>query len=95
LEALAAGTPVVMPDHGAFGELIASTGGGQLVPPGDTGALARALLELRKDAEKRRALAAAGQAAVRQKHSIELAAESLAQLIGGSSRAERRAWQPA
>ena len=28
LESLAAGVPVVQPDHGAFGELIESTGGG-------------------------------------------------------------------
>lgn len=40
LEAMAAGVPVVQPAHGAFPELLERTGGGWLVPPGDTGALA-------------------------------------------------------
>ena len=35
LEALAAGVPVVQPAHGSFPEIIARTGGGVLVEPGD------------------------------------------------------------
>ena len=35
LEAMACGVPCVQPDHGAFGELISTTGGGWLVPPRD------------------------------------------------------------
>ncbi|MEM9589321.1 MAG: glycosyltransferase family 4 protein, partial [Planctomycetota bacterium] len=38
LEANSSGVPVVMPDHGAFGELVRSTGGGVLYPPGDESA---------------------------------------------------------
>ena len=38
LESLAAGVPVVLPNHGAFPELVASTGGGCLTPPGDASA---------------------------------------------------------
>ena len=40
VEALAAGVPVVQPNHGAFPELLAATGGGRLVPSGDPRALA-------------------------------------------------------
>jgi len=65
LEALARGVPVVLPAHGSFPELIEATGGGLLVPPGDAGALARALAELLSDAPRRAQLGHAGQAAVR------------------------------
>ncbi|MCU0958630.1 MAG: glycosyltransferase family 4 protein [Pirellulaceae bacterium] len=64
LEALAAGVPVVQPDHGAFPELLAATGGGRLVPPEDPQALAQALRELLLDESARRTLATAGHAAV-------------------------------
>ena len=42
LESLAAGVPVVQPNHGAFPELLAATGGGRLVPPQQPEALATA-----------------------------------------------------
>jgi glycosyltransferase involved in cell wall biosynthesis len=81
LESLAAGVPVVQPDHGAFGELIASTGGGLLVPPGDVDALCRAIAELKADPSRREQLGREGLANVQQKHSIDLAAEQLQQLL--------------
>lgn len=43
LEALAAGVPVVVPEHGAFPETIAELGGGVLHRPGDTHDLAAQL----------------------------------------------------
>ncbi len=43
IEALAAGVPLVLPDHGSFPEFVAHTGGGLLFPPGDAGALANQL----------------------------------------------------
>jgi glycosyltransferase involved in cell wall biosynthesis len=64
IEALAHGVPVVQPDHGSFGELIGRTGGGVLVAAGDAAALAEALAQLLRDAARRRALGAAGRAAV-------------------------------
>tara|TARA_R110002049_G_scaffold4601_5_gene32696 strand:+ start:971106 stop:972377 length:1272 start_codon:yes stop_codon:yes gene_type:complete len=81
LEALAAGVPVIQPDHGAFGELIASTGGGRMFRPGDTEALCTAIQHLKDDAETRHSLAAEGKANVHQKHSIEMAAERLQALM--------------
>jgi glycosyltransferase involved in cell wall biosynthesis len=68
LEALAHGVPVVQPDHGAYPELIASTGGGLLVEPGSPAALAEGLRRLRDDPALRRQLGTQGRAAVRQRY---------------------------
>ncbi|MDD4891854.1 MAG: glycosyltransferase family 4 protein [Phycisphaerae bacterium] len=64
LEALACGVPVVQPASGSFPELIAATGGGLLVPPGDAPALADALADLLRDRARRESLGAAGRASV-------------------------------
>jgi glycosyltransferase involved in cell wall biosynthesis len=68
LEALAHGVPVVQPRHGAFPELIDSTGGGLLVDPGSPRALAEALLALREDPGRRAELGRAGREAVHRDH---------------------------
>ncbi len=89
LEALAAGVPVVLPDHGAFPELIASTGGGCLTPPGDSRALAGALADLLHDAPRRRRYAESGRRAMREQRSAEAMARStlaiLLRYAGGSA----------
>jgi glycosyltransferase involved in cell wall biosynthesis len=46
LEALASGVPVVQPNASSFPEIITTSGGGVLVPPGDPIALATAWHEL-------------------------------------------------
>ena len=71
LEALAAGVPVVQPDHGSFPELIEQTGGGVLYEAGNAEALADTLGGLMADAPLRSQLAARGQAAVRRDFSVE------------------------
>jgi len=71
LEALAAGVPVVQPDHGAFPELVRGTGGGLLVPRGDADALAAALARLMDNPDLRRQLGAAGQKSVQAHHTAE------------------------
>ena len=60
LEALASGVPVVQPDHGAFPELLAATGGGVLVPPNDPARLAQTLHGLLVDHAARCELARQG-----------------------------------
>ncbi len=81
LEALAAGVPVIQPDHGAFGELIEATGGGVVVPPGDVRALAEEIERLKADSNRRRRLADTGRQHVIDHHSIEAAAEKLHELM--------------
>lgn len=71
LEALAAGVPVVQPAQGSFPELIAATGGGLLCKPGNTLALAAALVALMDDEPRRRHLAERGRAAVRRDFTAE------------------------
>lgn len=60
LEALAAGLPVVLPNHGCFHEMTRETGGARLVPPGDVEALAATLHALLQDAGERRRLGEEG-----------------------------------
>jgi glycosyltransferase involved in cell wall biosynthesis len=60
LEALAAGVPVVQPDHGAFPEMLRATGGGKLFHPGDVEDLARVLTELATNPAARRELGEQG-----------------------------------
>lgn len=89
LESLAAGVPVVLPDHGAFPELIASTGGGCLVPPHDPAALAGAIADLVRDEPRRRQYAAAGRQAVHEHRHAEAMARAtldVFQKLGGNKR---------
>jgi glycosyltransferase involved in cell wall biosynthesis len=79
LEALANGTPVVLPAHGAFPEILTRTGGGILVEPKDPHALAETLENMICDAERRAELAAQGAEGVRQSYSVTaMAAAQLA-----------------
>ena len=64
LEALAAGVPVVLPDAGVFPEMLAETGGGRRVPPGDSSALAGALAPLLTDSQLRQRLGEEGRRGV-------------------------------
>ncbi len=78
VEALANGVPVVEPDHGAFRELVASTNGGLLYPPGDVGELVACLERLVVDRVLRIELGRRGQQAVRTLYSPEaMAARTL------------------
>jgi glycosyltransferase involved in cell wall biosynthesis len=81
LEALAAGVPVVQTARGAFPELIETTGGGLLVPPGDTQALADALQRLVHDPQLRLSLGQSGRSAVLNQRTIAVHASSLLDLI--------------
>jgi glycosyltransferase involved in cell wall biosynthesis len=69
LEALASGVPVVLPEHGAFPELIEWTGGGVLVEPNSRAALVDGLTDLLDDSEGRTAMGRAGRQAVHEKFS--------------------------
>jgi len=81
LEAMAAGVPVVLPAKGAFPEIIEQSGGGLLVPPNDTKALADALQRLLQDETLRDGLSKAGRKWVLEERTIENQAISIVQLI--------------
>ena len=67
VEALAAGVPVVQPEHGAFPELLNEMGGGRLVNPDDSHHLAEVLEELLADRDK---LAEMGRSACSRVHTL-------------------------
>ena len=79
LEALANGVPVVQPKRGAFPEILDKTGGGLMVPPGDSSALADAWLDLWRDPEKAFALGRAGAQGVREHYDVGVMAEAAEQ----------------
>jgi glycosyltransferase involved in cell wall biosynthesis len=76
LESLACGTPVVLPAHGAFPEILARTGGGILVEPRDAHALADSLENMICDPERRAALGAEGAEGVRRHYAAAAMAEA-------------------
>jgi glycosyltransferase involved in cell wall biosynthesis len=78
LEAMANGIPVVLPRHGAFPELIAATGGGELVDPGDAKGLATCVARLLREPERRLELGRRGRESVHsQFHPQVLASQTL------------------
>lgn len=81
LEAWANGVPVVLPAHGAFTELVESTGGGLLVSPDSTDALAEGLARILNDEDFRATAGAAGEAAVRARYTAEVMARDTAALL--------------
>jgi glycosyltransferase involved in cell wall biosynthesis len=79
LEALASGVPVVQPAHGAFPELLAQTGGGRIVAPGDSDALADAIEELIESPQHAMSLGESGRGEVLSRfHAGQVAADTLA-----------------
>ena len=70
-QALAVGTPVVASTVGGSPELIRDGENGRLVPPGDSRALADAILALLHEPERARAMARAGQAMVQERYTID------------------------
>jgi glycosyltransferase involved in cell wall biosynthesis len=77
LEAMGEGVPVVQPRRGAFTEIVEKTGGGLLVPPDDTPALASALQKLYDDRSLADRLGRQGFDGVREHYSIERSTDRL------------------
>lgn len=71
VEAMAVGTPVVASSVGGVPEIVSDGETGLLVPAMDAGAIARAVLDLYRDADKRERLALAGQRSVRERFTDE------------------------
>ncbi|HEX5446945.1 MAG TPA: glycosyltransferase, partial [Pirellulales bacterium] len=88
--ALANAVPVVLPEHGAFPELIAQTGGGLLHKPGDPAALAAVLKRLLLDRKLTAELGARGKQAVARDYTAEVMAERTLELYQQVSKAAQR-----
>ncbi|MBV6451424.1 MAG: D-inositol-3-phosphate glycosyltransferase [Anaerolineales bacterium] len=71
LEALAAGVPVVQPEHGAYPEWVNATEGGILHRPHDSADLAEKLASLLRDAKLRKQLGQQGRQGIFEKFSSE------------------------
>ena len=80
LEAWACGVPVVLPDHGAFSEMVEATDGGLLFEPSDTSALAEALASFLRDPAKARESGRRARRFVRQHHAAALMARRTVEL---------------
>ncbi len=80
LEALAAAVPVVLPDRGAFGELLAATGGGLLCKPDDPQSLAEQLATVLSDGDLARRLGSRGRQAVRENFNLQRTAAEMLQV---------------
>ena len=81
LEALAHGVPVVLPDHGAFPEVIGDVGGGQLVPPDDPHALAKCWNELLQDRAALNDLGSHGREAVLSRRDAKTMAQKTLEVL--------------
>jgi glycosyltransferase involved in cell wall biosynthesis len=81
IEAMASGVPVVQPDSAAFTEIIAATGGGVCVPPGDARALAVGWQELLMDPARRAGLGQAGRLSVEKQFSARKMAEQFSHVV--------------
>jgi glycosyltransferase involved in cell wall biosynthesis len=75
LEAMACGVPVVQPRRGACTEIVERTGGGLLVAPDDTEALAAGIHELWRAPARRAELGLDGARGVRRHYSVARMAE--------------------
>ena len=77
LEAMACGVPAVQPNHGAFPEIIARTGGGLLAKSESGEHIADAIVELWKDPARAAALGRAGADGVRRHYTVQHMAEGV------------------
>ncbi len=80
VEAMACGVPLVVTTGGALPEVVGTDGrAADLVPPGDPGAIATALLDLLRDPERRSAMGTAGRERAVGRYSWRATAEATAQ----------------
>ena len=81
MEAMAAGKPVVSTAVGGVAELVRDGVDGRLVPPDDPAALARAVLELANDPERRRRMGEHGRERVLRTCSLERMIDQYEELL--------------
>ncbi len=82
MQALATKTPVVASNVGGIPSVIRDRVTGRLVPPGDPGALARAIKETLQDVDSTRLMSEAGRALVEREHGLDQMLDQLETLYG-------------
>jgi glycosyltransferase involved in cell wall biosynthesis len=82
LEAMAAGVPVVEPNHGAFPEMLERTGGGLLAASSQPSDIADALMAIWRDPAHAAALGARGAEGVRAHYTIGRMADRMLDVYG-------------
>jgi glycosyltransferase involved in cell wall biosynthesis len=80
LEALLAGTPVIVCNDSGCGEVISSTGGGLIVPPGEVRTLSAAIETVLADVEAWRGRARTAASVVRRRFGSEIICDQLESL---------------
>jgi glycosyltransferase involved in cell wall biosynthesis len=80
IEAMASGVPVVATDIGGMPEIVSCADVGAIIPPGDSGALAGAIVDLALDGEKRSTMGQNGRRQAMERYSWGGIAASLAPL---------------
>lgn len=85
MEAMASRLPVIAPRVAGVAELVRDGESGLVIPPGDSGILARAILTLLDDPERRARMGAAGRAAVAAGYDIATEAGRLHALFRGEA----------
>jgi glycosyltransferase involved in cell wall biosynthesis len=81
IEAMAAGVPVVLPDHGSFPEIIQEAEGGLLFAKDEPRGLVNTLNDLLNNSERAKQFGEQGKAAVHEKYSNERLAKELVENI--------------
>lgn len=81
VEALSAAKPVIASDVGGIPEAIVHGQNGMLVPPGDTAALADAMLEVASSSETRQRLGAAARESFESKFRIEMQMKKIVEIL--------------
>ena len=81
IEAMAAGVPVILPDHGSFPEIIRETQGGLLYRKDNPNGLTHALSTMLGDSVQAKKFAEQGRVAVHKKYSNEQLAKELVENI--------------
>lgn len=96
LEAMRAGTPVVLPDVVGCSDIVEEGVSGRLVPPGDPRALGEAIVELLRDPVSRHRIGDAGRLRVQARYDVRAMGAALGALYQGLAadreRMQRRQW---
>ena len=81
LEAMAAGLPIIQPDHGSFPELISASEGGVLFEAGNQAGFVERMAELIQDGRRCREISARGRQFVMENRNMESMSSSTGNLL--------------